>query len=102
MSRGGCSNGRTPGPAATTTPSMRWSPETQSASSIALFYLGTAFAYFAVFPVMFGFLTATAPEGVTVMTDISKYLDFVIVIFFGVPAVPLPAIGLMSSVGWPI
>ena len=52
------------------------------ASTIALFYLGTAFAYFAVFPVIFGFLTAAAPEGVTVMTDISKYLDFVIVMFF--------------------
>ena len=52
------------------------------ASTIALFYLGTAFAYFAIFPVIFGFLTAAAPEGVTVMTDISKYLDFVIVMFF--------------------
>lgn len=51
-------------------------------SAIVLFYLGAAFAYFAVFPVMFGFLTAAAPEGVTVMTDITKYLDFVIVMFF--------------------
>jgi len=44
--------------------------------------MGAAFAYFAVFPVMFGFLTSAAPDGVTVMTDISKYLDFVIVMFF--------------------
>ena len=51
-------------------------------SSIALFYVGMAFAYFLVFPVVFGFFTATAPEGVTVMTDISKYLDFVLTLFF--------------------
>lgn len=51
-------------------------------SSILLFYLGMAFAYFVVFPIIFGFFTATAPEGVTVMTDISKYLDFVLTLFF--------------------
>jgi len=51
-------------------------------SSIALFYVGMAFAYFLVFPIVFGFFTATAPEGVTVMTDISKYLDFVLTLFF--------------------
>jgi sec-independent protein translocase protein TatC len=51
-------------------------------SSVALFYLGAAFAYFFVFPLIFGFLTAAAPEGVTVMTDISNYLDFVMVMFF--------------------
>ena len=50
-------------------------------SSTLLFYCGIAFAYFAVFPVIFGFFTAAAPTGVTVMTDISKYLDFVIVMF---------------------
>src|SRR5690554_226031 len=56
------------------------------ASSIALFYAGVAFAYFVVFPVLFGFFTAIAPEGVAVMTDISRYLDFVITLFiaFGV------------------
>jgi len=42
------------------------------ASSILLFYLGIAFAYFVVFPLMFGFFTAVAPEGVEVMTDISQ------------------------------
>jgi sec-independent protein translocase protein TatC len=51
-------------------------------SSSILFYAGIAFAYFVVFPLLFAFITATAPAGVTVMTDISKYLDFVLTIFF--------------------
>lgn len=51
-------------------------------SSIILFYTGMAFAYFVVFPLIFQFLTAIAPEGVAVMTDISKYLDFVLKLFF--------------------
>lgn len=51
-------------------------------ASTFLFYLGVAFAYFVVFPLVFGFLTAAAPEGVAVMTDISKYLDFVLTMFF--------------------
>jgi sec-independent protein translocase protein TatC len=51
-------------------------------ASTVLFYLGVAFAYFVVFPLVFGFLTAAAPEGVAVMTDIAKYLDFVLGIFF--------------------
>ncbi len=51
-------------------------------TSSALFYVGMAFAYFVVFPLVFGFLTSVAPEGVTVMTDISRYLDFVLKIFF--------------------
>jgi len=51
-------------------------------SSTALFYIGAAFAYFAVFPLVFGFLTSTAPQGVEVMTDISRYLDFVLTLFF--------------------
>jgi sec-independent protein translocase protein TatC len=51
-------------------------------SSTLLFYLGAAFAYFVVFPLVFGFLTKTAPEGVAVMTDISRYLDFVLTMFF--------------------
>jgi sec-independent protein translocase protein TatC len=41
-----------------------------------------AFAYFVVFPLVFGFLTGVAPEGVAVMTDISRYLDFVLKMFF--------------------
>ena len=51
-------------------------------SSTLLFYFGIAFAYYVVFPLMFGFFTAIAPQGVTVMTDISKYLDFVLKLFF--------------------
>lgn len=52
------------------------------ASSILLFYSGVAFAYFVVFPLMFGFFTKVAPSGVTVMTDIAAYLDFVLALFF--------------------
>ncbi|MFP4154899.1 MAG: twin-arginine translocase subunit TatC [Halothiobacillaceae bacterium] len=51
-------------------------------SSTALFYIGAAFAYFAVFPVVFGFLASTTPEGVAMMTDINEYLGFVITLFF--------------------
>ncbi len=50
-------------------------------SSVALFYTGIAFCYYVVFPIAFGFFTTTAPDGVQVMTDISKYLDFVIKMF---------------------
>jgi len=52
------------------------------ASSIILFYLGIAFAYFIVFPLMFNFFTAVAPEGVEVQTDISQFLDFITTIVF--------------------
>ncbi len=52
-------------------------------SSIVLFYLGIAFSFFVVFPLLFAFLTAAAPEGVTVMTDISHYLNFILKLFFG-------------------
>ncbi|MCK5385923.1 MAG: twin-arginine translocase subunit TatC [Gammaproteobacteria bacterium] len=51
-------------------------------SSIILFYLGMVFAYFVVFPLMFKFFTGIALEGVTMMTDITKYLDFVLKMFF--------------------
>jgi sec-independent protein translocase protein TatC len=51
-------------------------------ASTALFFLGIIFAYFVVFPLVFGFLTQAAPEGVAVMTDISSYLDFVLKLFF--------------------
>ncbi len=50
--------------------------------STVLFFTGVAFAYFVVFPLVFGFLTAAAPEGVAVMTDIARYLDFVLTLFF--------------------
>lgn len=52
------------------------------ASSIVLFYLGIAFAYFVVFPLMFSFFTSIAPEGVEVQTDIAQFLDFVTTIVF--------------------
>ena len=52
------------------------------ASSVLLFYLGCAFAFFVVFPLLFAFLTSTAPVGVTVMTDISHYLNFILKLFF--------------------
>jgi sec-independent protein translocase protein TatC len=51
-------------------------------SSTLLFYSGIAFAYFVVFPLVFAFFTSVAPEGVTVATDISSYLDFVLKLFF--------------------
>jgi len=51
-------------------------------SSIFLFYLGCAFAYFVVFPLVFAFFTSIAPQGVAVMPDIGEYLDFLLVIFF--------------------
>ena len=51
-------------------------------TSSILFYLGIAFAYYVVFPLVFAFLTSTAPAGVEVMTDINRYLDFVLTIFF--------------------
>jgi len=51
-------------------------------SSSILFYLGAAFAYFVVFPLIFAFFISIAPEGIAVMTDISRYLDFVITLFF--------------------
>lgn len=55
-------------------------------SSSVLFYAGVAFAYFVVFPLVFGFFTSIAPEGVQVATDISSYLDFVLALFmaFGI------------------
>jgi len=51
-------------------------------ASTFLFYLGVVFAYFVVFPLIFGFLTAAAPTGVAIMTDITKYLDFILTLFF--------------------
>ncbi len=50
-------------------------------SSIGLFYAGMAFAYFAVFPLVFGFFTTVGPTGVTIMTDIDAYLSFVLKLF---------------------
>lgn len=66
-------------------------------ASVVLFASGMAFAYFMVFPVVFGFVIGSAPEGVSVMTDIDKYLDFVITMFlaFGVTfEVPIVVVAL--------
>jgi sec-independent protein translocase protein TatC len=51
-------------------------------ASTLLFLFGMSFAYFVVFPVVFGFIVRTAPQGVAVMTDIGSYLDFVLTLFF--------------------
>jgi len=69
-------------------------------SSIILFYAGMAFAYFVVFPLVFGFLTGITPEGVAVMTDITKYLDFVLKMFFAFGVafeVPIATIILVAT-----
>lgn len=76
-------------------------------AATALFYFGCLFAYFLVLPVIFSFITKIAPDGVAVMTDISRYLDFVLVMFlafgfaFEVPVVTvvLVAIGLVTPEG---
>ncbi len=73
-------------------------------ASIVLFFIGMAFAYFIVFPAVFTFINAFAPEGVAVMTDIEKYLSFVLTTFlafgvtFEVPVVVivLVRVGLVS------
>ena len=72
------------------------------AASSILFLAGMAFAYFAVFPVVFGFIVKSAPTGVAVMTDISQYLDFVMSLFmaFGLAfEVPI-AVVLIARFGW--
>ena len=72
-------------------------------ASVILFFCGMAFAYFLVFPIVFGFVVGIAPVGVAVMTDINKYLDFVLTLFiafgltFEVPIVVI-ALALMGVV----
>ena len=51
-------------------------------SAVVLFYTGVAFAYWVVFPLVFHFFVHTAPKGVTVMTDITSYMEFVLVLVF--------------------
>lgn len=68
-------------------------------SSVVLFLSGMAFAYFLVFPIVFGFIVGVAPAGVAVMTDIGKYLDFVMTLFiaFGVTfEVPIAVVLLVK------
>jgi sec-independent protein translocase protein TatC len=69
-------------------------------SSVLLFFSGMAFAYFVVFPVVFGFITSAAPHGVAVMTDIDKYLSFVLSMFmaFGLAfQVPIAVVLLVKT-----
>lgn len=69
-------------------------------SSVILFYIGIAFAYFIVFPLIFGFFTSSTPDGVSVMTDIASYLDFVLKLFlaFGIVfEIPVAIILLIRS-----
>ena len=69
-------------------------------SSIVLFYAGVAFAYYVVFPLMFAFLTSTAPVGVKMMTDMSSYIDFVLLLFFAFGVafqVPVATVLLVST-----
>ena len=70
-------------------------------ASTILFFCGMAFAYFAVFPVVFGFITAAAPQGVAVMTDIDKYLSFVLGMFlaFGITFQVPVAVVLLVRMG---
>ncbi len=71
-------------------------------ASTTLFFCGMAFAYFVVFPVVFGFITASAPQGVAVMTDIDKYLSFVLSMFmaFGVTFQVPVAVVLLVRMGF--
>ena len=71
-------------------------------SATVLFYAGCAFAYFLVLPMVFKFLTSVTPEGVTMMTDIRHYLDFVGMIFIAFGAsfeIPV-AVVILVALGW--
>lgn len=72
------------------------------AAAMVLFFVGMAFAYFVVFPVVFGFLVGSAPQGVAVMTDIAEYLNFVIGLFvaFGFAFEVPVAVVLIALMGW--
>lgn len=71
-------------------------------SALLLFFIGMLFAYFAVFPVVFGFIVGSTPAGVAVMTDIAEYLDFVIGMFmaFGFAFEVPVAVVLLHLMGW--
>lgn len=74
------------------------------ASAVLLFYIGCAFAYFVVLPAAFHFFASDTPTGVSMMTDIGKYLDFVLTMFFAfglcfevpVAVVLLAALGIVT------
>lgn len=65
-------------------------------SSVLLFYAGSAFAYYVVFPLVFGFFTTVGPTDITIMTDINRYLDFVLKLFFAFGlAFEIPIVAVM-------
>lgn len=69
-------------------------------ASVVLFVTGMAFAYFLVFPLVFHFIVSVTPTGVAVMTDIGKYLDFVLTMFmaFGITfEVPIAVVLLVKT-----
>ena len=70
-------------------------------ASVILFILGMAFAYFLVFPVVFGFLASVTPKGVNFAPDISDYLDFVMTLFlaFGITFEVPVAVVLLVKMG---
>lgn len=71
-------------------------------SAVLLFYLGCAFAYFLVLPMVFRFLTAVTPAGVSMMTDIGHYLDFTLMVFlaFGLCFEMPVAVVLLAAIGF--
>ena len=71
-------------------------------AATALFYAGCAFTYFLLLPVMFAYLSSTAPAGVAMMTDISHYLDFMLVMFLagGVSFEVPVAVVIAVILGW--
>jgi sec-independent protein translocase protein TatC len=71
-------------------------------SSVVLFFIGMSFAYFIVFPTVFAFVNKFAPEGVAVMTDIDKYLSFVLSMFmaFGITFQMPVAVVLLVRMGF--
>ncbi len=71
-------------------------------SAVTLFYAGCAFSFYLVLPTVFTFLTAVTPEGVSMMTDIHAYLNFVMVIFlaFGLSFQMPVALVILTLLGW--
>jgi sec-independent protein translocase protein TatC len=68
-------------------------------AALVLFYIGCAFAYFLVLPAAFRFLTAVTPQGVEMMTDITHYLDFVMLMFFAFGFEVPVAVVILAAVG---
>ena len=70
------------------------------ATSIVLFYAGMAFAYFVVFPLIFGFVSGFTPDGVEYQPDMAEYVSFImlIVLVFGLAfETPIATVSASSS-----